>query len=63
MKNTLRTNYLKRSNLIFKRSLLKLRTEYTSMFISGFDKQTEGYTSGRPLSIISLDIYIGQNKK
>ena len=46
------------SKLIFKRLLLKLRTENTFMFTSEFYKQADGCTMGGPLSVIFSDIYI-----
>ena len=51
------------SKLIFKRLLLKLRTENTFMFTSNFYQQTDGCTMGGPLSVIFSDIYMTKTER
>ena len=46
------------SKLTFKRSLLKLTTENTFIFMSNFYKQTDGCTTGVPLSVTFSYIHI-----
>ena len=46
------------SKLIFKRLLIKLSTDVTFTFNSKLCKQTDGCTTGGPLSVTFSDIYM-----
>ena len=51
------------SKLIMKRWLLKLTTENKFMLNSNFYKQIDGWTMGRPLSVIFSDIYMTKTEE
>ena len=48
---------------LFKQLLLKLITESTSILNVKYHKQTDGYTTGGPLSVVFSDIYMTKHEK